>query len=460
LSNYQIWKFEQIKNVEMNDNNNHVDDKKSPLGDLGVRIRAVRLYGKKDLRLEEFELPAITADEILAKIVCDSICMSSYKAANQGTDHKRIPNDIAENPIIIGHEFAGEIIEVGANWQHKFKPGQKYSIQPAIYYEDGPVGILSAPGYSYQYIGGDATYVIIPKDVLVQDCLLVYDGPGFYPASLAEPLSCVIGAMHANYHTTPGSYIHKMEIVDGGKMAILAGVGPMGLAAINYVINREDRKPSLCVVTDIDQTRLDRAAEIYPVEFAKSKGIELVYLNTKGLENPVQTMRDMTNGNGYDDVFLFAPVAPVIEQGDALLAFDGCLNFFAGPSDPNLQAKMNFYNVHYAYTHLVGTSGGNTDDMKESLEIMSKNLDPAGLITHIGGLNAVAETTLHLPEIPGGKKLIYTHIEMPLTAISDFGELGESDLFFARLAEICKKHNGLWNFEAEDFLLKSKTIQY
>jgi len=439
----------------MNEYKNNAQYQNPPLGggQGGATTRAVRLYGKKDLRLEEFELPPITADEILAKVVCDSLCMSSNKAATQATDHKRIPNDIAENPIIIGHEFAGEIIEVGENWQHKFKPGMKYSIQPAIYYEDGPVGVLSAPGYSYQYIGGDATYIIIPKDVLVQDCLLAYEGKGFYPASLAEPLSCVIGAMHANYHTTPGSYVHKMEIVDGGKMTILAGVGPMGLAAINYVINREERNPSLCVVTDIDQIRLDRAAEIYPVELAKSKGIELVYLNTKELGDAIQTMRDMTGGYGYDDVFVFAPVAPVIEQGDALLAFDGCMNFFAGPSDPCLQAKMNFYNVHYAYTHIVGTSGGNTDDMKEALDIMAAGLDPAGLVTHIGGLNAVAETTLHLPEIPGGKKLIYTHIKMPLTPLTDFAELGKKNSLFAMLAELVAANKGLWSVEAEEYLL-------
>nr|WP_319399786.1 zinc-binding dehydrogenase [uncultured Carboxylicivirga sp.] len=417
-----------------------------------MKTKAVRLYGEKDLRLEEFELPAIKEDEILAKVICDSICMSSYKAANQGTAHKRVPNNVAEEPIIIGHEFAGEIIEVGSKWQSKFKPGQKYSIQPAIYYEDGPVGVLSAPGYSYKYIGGDATYVIIPKDVLEQDCLLSYDGPGFYPASLAEPLSCVIGAMHANYHTTPGSYVHKMEIVEGGKMAILAGVGPMGLAAINYVIHRSDRKPSICVVTDIDQTRLDRAAEIYPVEAAKANGIELIYLNT-GEGDPVAKLKDLSGGTGYDDVFVFAPVPAVIEQADDILGFDGCLNFFAGPSNPQLKAQMNFYNVHYAYTHIVGTSGGNTDDMKEALEVMTKGLDPAGLVTHIGGIDAVIDTTLNLPNIPGGKKLIYNHIEMPLTPIADFEEKGKTSPFFAELANICEKHNGLWNIEAEEYLL-------
>ena len=418
-----------------------------------MQTKAIRLYGKKDLRLEEFELPQIKDNEILAKVVSDSLCMSSYKAATQATDHKRVPNDIAENPIIIGHEFAGELVQIGSKWADKFSAGDKFSIQPALYFEDGPVGVLSAPGYSYQHIGGDATYVIIPNEVMEKDCLLAYKGEGYYPASLAEPLSCVIGAMHANYHTTPGSYVHKMDIVEGGKMAILAGVGPMGLAAINYVLRRDDRKPSICVVTDVDQTRLDRAAQFYSVDFAASRGIDLRYVNTGKMENPVEELRAITDGYGYDDVFAFAPVKPVVEQADAILAFDGCLNFFAGPSDPNFSAMFNFYNVHYAYTHVVGTSGGNTDDMVEALDMMSKGLDPAGLVTHIGGLGAVIEATKHLPEIPGGKKLIYTHVDMPLTPISDFAKLGETNEVYKTLAEMCDKNLGLWSVEAEAFLL-------
>ena len=134
-----------------------------------MKTRAVRLYGKKDLRLEEFELPAIKENEILAKVICDSLCMSSYKAAGQGSDHKRIPNDCDVNPVIIGHEFAGELIEVGSKWKDKFKAGDKFSIQPAINYPDSPVGVMGAPGYSYQYIGGDATYVVIPNEVMELD---------------------------------------------------------------------------------------------------------------------------------------------------------------------------------------------------------------------------------------------------------------------------------------------------
>ena len=415
-----------------------------------MKTKAVRLYGEMDLRLEEFELPEIKDDEILAKVVSDSICMSSYKSSHQGAAHKRVPDDVAENPTIIGHEFAGEIVEVGAKWASRFKSGDKFSIQPALNYPGGPVGVLSAPGYSYKYIGGDATYVVIPAEVMEMGCLLPFKGEGFYPASLSEPLSCVIGAMHACYHTTPGSYVHSMEIKDGGKMALLAGVGPMGLAMINYVLHREDRRPSLFVVTDIDQARLDRAASLYTKEFAASRGIELHYVNTK-VEDPVSMLKGISGGEGYDEVVVMAPVPAVIEQADEILAFDGCLNFFSGPGKPDFKAPLNFYNVHYASTHVVGTSGGNTDDMKEALDLMGKGMDPAGLVTHVGGLNAVIDTTLNLPSIPGGKKLIYTHIEMPLTAIADFGKVGKP--VYDELDRICKAHQGLWSVEAENYLL-------
>jgi len=421
-----------------------------------MKTKAVRLYGKRDLRIEEFELPPIQEDEILARVVSDSLCMSSYKAAIQGTDHKRIPNDVADNPVIVGHEFAGEIVEVGAKWNKQFKAGDKFAIQPALNYPDGPVGILGAPGYSYRFLGGNATYVIIPKEVMEMGCLLVYKGPGYYPASMAEPFSCVIGAMHANYHIKPGTYIHDMEIVDGGKMAILAGVGPMGLAAISYVLNRKERKPSLLVVTDIDQERLHRAAHLYPTQLAEEQGIELHYVNTRELGDPTGHLKSLNGGEGYNDVFVFAPVAPVIEMADQLMAFDGCLNFFAGPADPGFSAKLNFYNVHYAFTHIVGTSGGNTDDIKESLDMMEKGMDTSGLITHIGGLDAVPEATLNLPDIPGGKKLIYTHLEMPLTAITDFRKLGSKNPIFSELADICDRHDGLWSVEAEELLLKQE----
>jgi len=414
-----------------------------------MKTKAVRIYGKKDLRLEEFELPEMKDDEILAHVISDSICMSSYKAAMQGADHKRVPDDIHINPTMIGHEFAGVILEVGDKWKNKFRAGQKFSIQPAM----NQMGTLNAPGYSYRYIGGDATYIIIPPIVMEANCLLPYEGEAFFPASLSEPMSCIVGAFHASYHVPPGTYNHEMGIRKGGKMAILAGVGPMGLGAIDYALHQE-RKPSLLVVTDIDDNRLARAACLFTPEHAAKEGVKLIYVNTGKMNNPVRHLREITEGTGFDDVLVFAPVKSVVEQGDAILGFDGCLNFFAGPTNPEFRAEFNFYNVHYAFTHIVGTSGGNTDDMLESLKLMGEGkINPAVMITHVGGLDAVVDTTMNLPQIPGGKKLIYTNISMPLVSLYKLEEMGKDNKLYAGLHEIVSKNDYIWSYEAEKYLL-------
>ena len=415
-----------------------------------MKTKAVRLYGQSDLRLEEFELPEIKDNEILAKVVSDSICMSSYKAAIQGASHKRVPNDVATNPIIIGHEFCGDIIKVGAKWQHLFKEGMKFGIQPAISLKENP---YIAPGYSYSNIGGDATYIVIPNEVMEQDCLIPYEGESYFKASLAEPMSCIIAGYHENFRNNYESHSHEMGIKEGGAVAILAGVGPMGLGAVDYGIHC-DRKPSLMVVTDIDQARLDRAAKLLTVEDAAKNGVKLVYVNTSTLEDPVAYMKELNGGKGFDDVFVYAPVTALVEQGDALLGEKGCLNFFAGPTKTDFSAKFNFYHVHYSFHRITGTSGGTTADLREALKLAGEGrIDPSIMISHVGGLDSAIETTLNLPNIKGAKKLVYTHVSMPMTAIADFAELGKTDKFYRDLAEICERNNGIWSDEAEKYVL-------
>ena len=243
-----------------------------------MKTVALRLHGKNDLRLEEFDLPALGDDEILADVVTNSICMSCHKAALQGADHKRVPKDVAKNPIIIGHEFAGTIRQVGKKWKDRFTPGRKYSIQPALSY---PGRELEAPGYSFRWIGGNATAIVIPKEVLERDCLLPYDGEGFFKASLSEPVSCVIGAFHTQYHFKAGEYVHENGIVEHGATAILAGAGPMGLEAIDYAVHGP-RRPRRLVVTDVDPARLERAARIFTESDAARHGVALCYANTGG----------------------------------------------------------------------------------------------------------------------------------------------------------------------------------
>jgi len=165
-------------------------------------------------------------------------------------------------------------------------------------------------------------------------------------------------------------------------------------------------------------------------------------------------MRKINNGRGYDDIFVYAPVKKLVEDGDKLLGEDGCLHFFAGPTDKDFSAEINFYDIHYASTHFSGSSGGNDKDMQEALDFFAESrLKPAKMITHIGGLDSAEKTILNLPELPGGKKLIYTAIDMELTALKDLPVKAEEDERFAELAEIVENNNGLWSKKAEDYLL-------
>ena len=414
-----------------------------------MKTKAVRLYGKNDLRLEEFELPEIAEDEILAHIISDSICMSSYKAAKQGSDHKRVPSNIASEPVMVGHEFCGQILKVGSKWAHQYTEGDKFTIQPALNYK----GSLDAPGYSFRWIGGSATHIVIPSEVMEMDCLLKYDQEAYYFGSLSEPMSCIVGAFRASYHVPQGTYEHQMGIRPDGTMAILAGAGPMGLGCIDLAIHG-DVSPRKLVVTDIDDARLARAEELFPVSHAAGHNVELQYINTGKLDNPVNELKNIAGAEGFDDVFVMAPVAPVVEQADHILGKDGCMNFFAGPTSTDFSANINFYDVHYSFHHIVGTSGGNTEDMRISLQMMQKGrINPSVMITHVGGLNSVIETTLNLPKIAGGKKLIYTNVDLPLTAIEDFHKLSTDNPFWAGLAEITGRNKNIWNAEAEAYLL-------
>jgi threonine dehydrogenase-like Zn-dependent dehydrogenase len=285
-------------------------------------------------------------------------------------------------------------------------------------------------------------------------CLLTYDGDSYFGASLGEPMSCIIGGFHAAYHTVPNKYEHIMGTKAGGNLIVLGGAGPMGLGAVDYAL-AIDQKPNRIVVTDISHERLARAAKFISPDKAAKAGIELHYVNTAAHEDPIAYLMGLTDGHGFDDVFVYAPVKDLVIQGDQLLAKDGCMNFFAGPTDHAFNAPINLYNVHYSNTHIMGSTGGNTDDLKEALEMSAKGLiDPSVMLTHIGGMDSAIEAIKNLPQIPGGKKLIYNHINMPLTAIDDFKDLGKTSELFKRLHELVEKHNGLWNVEAEAYLLK------
>ncbi len=412
-----------------------------------MKTTAVRLYGKNDLRLEEFPLPEIRDDEILMEVMADSLCMSSWKAVQAGADHKRVPNDIAERPIIVGHEMSGRLAKIGAKWKGQWSEGQRVTIQPALNYK----GSMDSPGYSYRYCGGEATYVVLPPEVMLVDALLAVKGEGYFQSALSEPYSCVIGAMHSLFRTSRTKHEHEMGLKAGGRLAVLGGCGPMGLAAIDYALSGPVQ-PSSIVVTDRDHKRVARALGIFaPV--AAERGVSLRILDTDGAVDEAALLREASDNELYDDILVMVAIPAVLEMAEALLAFNGCLNFFAGPLATDFYARINYYDVHYMEKHVIGTTGGNTDDQREALALMDRGLlKPGALVTHVGGLDASVSATLNLPALGGGKKLIYTHKKFPLFALDDVPELAKEDPWFAPLETILAAAGGMWCAQAEQYV--------
>lgn len=410
-----------------------------------MKTKAVRLYGENDIRLEEFQLPELKNGEILIKVISDSVCMSTYKTVKQGAKHLRVPDDVAEHPAIIGHEFCAEIVEVTDKWKDQFSVGDKVVMPPVLSY----LGGMQTVGYTFGEIGGVSTYSIVYEHIIENGYLMKLNSDCFFKGSLIEPASCVIrgykGSLHLDAQGVPYT-----NLKPGGRVAILAGCGPMGLVAIDLALHGEV-KPSTVVVTDLDEARLARAKAIFSPEKAAQDGIRLIFSNSTDAKELVELA-----GGEFDDVFVYAPVPAVVELGDEILGFDGCLNFFAGPLDQKFSAKFNFYNVHYKQHHVSGTSGSTMEDMQDIVRLIGEGrIDPAVMITHIGGMDAAIDTTVNLPHIPGGKKLIYTHIDLPLTAIADFAALGEKDARFKTLHTLVEQNNGLWSAEAEKYLLRN-----
>ena len=412
-----------------------------------METKALRLYGVNDIRLETFNLPEITADEVLIRVVSDSVCLSTYKAIKQGAAHKRVPDDIAENPIIVGHEMCGQIVQVGENLKDQWKIGQKIVIQPALKLPTG-----YDPGYSYPYIGGNTQYAVVPKVVLERGCLLPYEGESFFEGSLAEALACCIRGYKGFYHTDYTNYERTDGAKKGGRVAILGGAGPMGIGCVELAIGYAGVKQA--VVTDLDANRLAFAAGKCSPEYAAQKGVDLQYINTSGMEDPVKALLELSDG-GFDDVFVMVPVPALFSMAEKICREDGCINFFAGPVSHDMPGSLNLYRVHYDGIHVVGTAGSIPQDMTDVIELIEGGKIHAGaLVSHILGLNAAADTLFAMEKPNGAKKVCYNELDLPLIAIADLKELGKDNQMYAVLAEIVEKNGGLWCAEAEKYLLE------
>ncbi len=406
-----------------------------------MQSRAVRMYGKNDLRVEELQLPELEDGELLLSVKASAICSSCSKIVSLGEDHHRVPNTVSTNPIILGHEFSAEIIKVSKCLENDYNVGDMCVVQPMLYREGGE---SLAVGHSFPYLGGYATCVKVPKWVVESGGVVVWEGLGSYKAALAEPLACIIAAWRSQYHTLQKSYKPVYGHRPSGKTLLLGGTGAMGYLTILLWQLRADIDATL-VVYGRNEEKLATLTDL----FCNDKRITVV-----GASIAKNELLALSGGDGFDDVVVFASSTPLIGLGLSILAYDGCLNMFSGPKDSEFTVPVNFHAVHYKRHHIVGSSGASEEDMRTAVQLLSSGgMDPSHLITHIGGLNAVPATVMSSVPHLSGKKLIYPHLDFPLTKLSEIENLVPFDKRFSTVDMLVKHNNGFWNVDAELELL-------
>ena len=371
---------------------------------------AVRLYGKCDLRKETIDLSPPDKHEIIAKVICCAVCATCRKVAQLGQEHNRVPKNLEQNPVILGHEFCAEVIEVGGGVE-KSLVGKKIIVQPMVY-ERGLE--WQAMGHSFGEAGGYATKIKIPKQFYENNAIIEYSGKGFYKAALAEPLGCIIAAFRTQYHTKQESFKPVYGNKPDGTSIFLGGAGNMGKLAVQLWKTKSNEKAKL-IIYDRNIENLKSLGEII-----KNDGRIKAYSPQD--ENYIRSL-----AGTIDDVAVFAPSRDMVDLGMSLLSFDGCMNFFAGPFEKEFNVPVNFHNIHYLRHHIVGSSGASSEDIRKALQLIEDDIiDPSLIVSHIGGLDCVCDVVGSL--FGGGKKLIYPQISLPLTAVSEWSVEKEEEL--------------------------------
>lgn len=374
---------------------------------------AVRLYGKRDLRREMINLSSPQEGEIIAEVLCCAVCASCCKVAQVGQEHNRVPENLSRNPVILGHEFCARVIEVGGGVEKSFV-GKNIIVQPMVY-ESGFE--WKAMGHSFTEAGGYATKIKIPKQFYENGAVIEYNGKGFYKAALAEPLACIIAAFRTQYHTKQESFKPIYGNKPDGTMIFLGGAGNMGKLAIQLWKTKSQDGAKLI---------------IYDRNLENLKSLDKIIGNDERIRaySPQDENYIRSLAGTIDDVVVLAPSRDMVDLGMSLLAFDGCLNFFAGPFEKEFNVPVNFHNIHYKRHHVVGSSGASGEDIRKALELIEDGtIDPSLIVSHIGGIDSVCELLSNFSAFSGGKKLIYPQIELPITAIGEWSTERERELF-------------------------------
>ena len=319
-------------------------------------MKALRFYAPEDVRVEDVPEPECGPDEIKLKVKNCSTCGTDVKIFYNG--HQNL-----SPPRTIGHEIAGEVVEVGADvnttYGSDWKPGDRAQVIAAVPCGDcyecnkGWMAVCqNQTSVGYQYDGGFAEYMIVPKQVLKVDGLnRIPDNVGYDEASAAEPFACAINAQ-------------ELLGIEAGDTVVVFGAGPIGCMHIR--IARGVHNAGKVFLIDVNNDRLKMSADaVSPDETINGAEVDVV-----------ERVMELTGGRGADVIITATAANVTQEQAIAMAARNGRISFFGGlpKTDPTITCDSNV--VHYRQLHIHGANGSAPEHNKRALEYISTGQVP------------------------------------------------------------------------------------
>ncbi|WP_040809947.1 zinc-dependent dehydrogenase [Nocardia concava] len=326
-------------------------------------MKALRYYAPEDIRLEEIAEPDCAPDEIKLRVRNCSTCGTDVKIRHNG--HQNLTP-----PRTLGHEIAGEIVEVGAAVNERYgadwRVGDRAQVIAAV-----PCGECHECGkgwmavcrnqtsVGYQYDGGFAEYMIVPSQVLkVNGLNRIPDNVGYDEASAAEPFACAINAQ-------------ELLGIEPGDTVVIFGAGPIG--CMHTRIARGVHRCGPVYLIDVNADRLKLSAHaVQPDEVINAAEVDVV-----------QRVLELTGGRGADVIITATAANITQEQAIAMAARNGRISFFGGlpKTDPTITCDSNV--VHYRQLHIHGANGSAPEHNRRALDYIATGRVPVkDLITH------------------------------------------------------------------------------
>ncbi len=315
-------------------------------------MKAIQLLEKDRIELRDVPKPEIAENEILLRVRAASICGSDIRMWKNG-----YKNVTPETPLTLGHEFAGEIAEVGAKIRG-YHVGQRVAAAPNIgcgtcdLCVSGNTHLCrNYDAFGISIPGGFAEYVRIPYHAISQGNIAILEEDiSYQEAALVEPLSCVYNGQ-------------KLLGIRPGDDVLVIGLGPIG---IMHIMTAKLFGAGKIFASDLSEERMEKAKELIP-DIHLIRGDIREGFKEYGIE-------------GVDVCIIAAPAAEAQAQSLYYMNMNGKLLFFGGLPKDRENVMINTNLIHYNQLQIQGCTKQSISEYRLCAKLVNDKRIPLALI--------------------------------------------------------------------------------